>query len=476
MDQPIHIIAYLSRKYPILHADRNKKQSIPTCAYIFPNGQGDVAKFLEGEKNSKSWGDEHGGIYRIWSGTTPEIVLTRSADINAICKNSNTHLKATNNDGGWLMGQLLGSCLGLVSGDEWQQIKLAVARAFAKGEVAGSIEKIECLTKEHFISLHQHARLGGGTLNPVADLRMLPFWIVADHLYGPLTPVLKKQLEQLIPGREALFAQAIRGGIPRFAWSRFLPTKTNRNLSTFKRQWHSFNDTVLRACESEGRNPPIFKMYQAVKDGHITSENMYQTLDEMLFANLDVTMGAISWNVVFLATDQKVQDRVRTEIRGVRSSGDERHFSEYLLSSSTLLASSVLESARLKPLAAFTVPQAAPTTQLLSGFSVPPRTNFVIDTYAINIGNKYWGEDTQSYKPERFLERKTSETRYNYWRFGFGPRQCLGKHLAELMIRVLLVHLLENYELSLPEHSNMDKDPESWITHPNLELICKARS
>lgn len=374
------------------------------------------------------------------------------------------------------MGQLLGSCLGLVSGDEWQRIKLVISRAFKKGEVAGSIGKMESITKEHFMSLQQNGRLGDSTLNPVADLRMLPFWIVADHLYGPLTPVLKGQLEQLIPGREALFAQVIRGGITRFAWSRLLPTKTNRNLSTFKHQWHSFNDAVLRACVSEGRNPPIVQLYQAVRDGYISSENMYQTLDEMLFANLDVTMGAISWNVVFLAIDEVVQDRVRTEIRKKRSSGHETEFSEYLLSSSTLLASSILESARLKPLAAFTVPQAAPTSRILSGFSVPPRTNFVIDTYAINIRNKYWGEDAQSYKLGRFLERKTSDTRYNYWRFGFGPRQCVGKHLAELMIRVLLVHLLENYELSLPEHSNMDKDPESWITHPNLELICKARS
>ncbi|KAF2795568.1 cytochrome p450 monooxygenase GliC [Melanomma pulvis-pyrius CBS 109.77] len=470
------IDTYLLLKHPLLHSDRSQQRPIPTCPYSFPNGQGDVAKFLEGENNSESWAKEHGRIYRIWSGTTPEIVLTRSEDIKTICRDSNSHLKATNNDGGWLMGQMLGSCLGLVSGDEWQRIKSAVSRTFAKGEVAGQIEIIEDLTREHFKALHQHGRLDTGILNPVADLRMLPFWIVADHLYGALAPAMKNQLTQLIPGREALFVRCIQGGVTRFGWSRFLPTKTNRELQIFKRQWHDFNDTVFHACEAEGRTPPIVEMYQAVRSGHITSENMYQTLDEMLFANLDVTMGAISWNLVFLAINEDVQERVRVEIREARNLDDSKKWLEYLLSPSTLLASSILESARLKPLAAFTVPQAAPKGQVLGGFPIPPRTNFVIDTYAINIRNNYWGEDTQAYRPDRFMRKKASATRYHYWRFGFGPRQCLGKYLAESMIRVLLVHFLENYALSLQEDSNMDRDPGSWITHPNLELICKAIS
>ncbi|KAF1950190.1 cytochrome P450 monooxygenase [Byssothecium circinans] len=468
------INTYLLLKYPILHSDRSQRRPIPTCPYTFPNGQGDVAKFFEGEKNSDSWTKEHGRIYRIWSGTTPEVVLTRPEDIKTICRNSNLHLKATNNDGGWLMGQLLGSCLGLVSGDDWQRIKSVVSRTFAKGEMASRIEDMEDLTRQHFTALHQHGKLNAGILNPVAHLRMLPFWIVAYHLYGNLTPALKNQLIELIPVREALFARCIQGGVTRFGWSRFLPTKTNRDLQKFRRQWHDFNDDAFHACEVEGRSPPVVEMYQALRRGYISSENMYQTLDEMLFANLDVTMGAMSWVLVFLAINGDFQELVRAEVCEAHSFGNSEKWSEYLSSSSTLLASSILESARLKPLAAFTVPQAAPTDQVLSGFLVPPRTNFVIDTYAINIRNEYWGEDSRTYRPERFIEKRPSEMRYHYWRFGFGPRQCLGKHLAELMIRILLVHLLENYTLSFQEDNSIDRDPASWITHPNLELICKA--
>jgi len=64
-------------------------------------------------------------------------------------------------------------------------------------------------------------------------------------------------------------------------------------------------------------------------------------------------------------------------------------------------------------------------------------------------------------------------TRYQFWRYGFGPRQCLGKHVADVMIRLLLVHLVENYELGIiDEDQQWKRDPEVWINHPQMQLKC----
>lgn len=46
---------------------------MPTSPYQWPNGQGDVAKFLEGEENSNEWAKSYGRTYRIWSGMKPEV-------------------------------------------------------------------------------------------------------------------------------------------------------------------------------------------------------------------------------------------------------------------------------------------------------------------------------------------------------------------------------------------------------------------
>lgn len=62
---------YLLWRYPIKSIDGER--SIPTCPYVWPDGQGDVAKFLEGEKNNGIWRAEYGGIYRVWSGMSAEM-------------------------------------------------------------------------------------------------------------------------------------------------------------------------------------------------------------------------------------------------------------------------------------------------------------------------------------------------------------------------------------------------------------------
>lgn len=62
---------YLVWRYPVRAIADGRP--VPTCPYQWPNGQGDVAKFLEGEVNNKAWRAQHGHVYRIWSGMSPEM-------------------------------------------------------------------------------------------------------------------------------------------------------------------------------------------------------------------------------------------------------------------------------------------------------------------------------------------------------------------------------------------------------------------
>lgn len=410
----------------------------------------------------------------------PYRVLTDPEDVKTVFKDSDLHCKGINNDAGWLMGELLGSCLGLTSGAQWRQVRAATGEAFTYHGAAASISRITAITREYLKDLSRHDRLAKGKLDPVKDLRMLSFWIVADDLYGDLTPDLRSQLQSLIPLREGLFDRVIRGGVTRFSWSRLLPTSTNRDLDQFQERWRRFNDTVYAKCQQTKDQTTMVSLYKAWHAGSITKEQALQTLDEMLFANLDVTIGGLSWNFLFLAANRDVQSQLRGEITQARTrlqvaeeNLSQSRWEKYVLRSDTLLAASILESARLKPLAAFSVPQAAPTARIVGEFSVPAGTNFVVDTHALNIRNKYWGADGTAYRPSRFLDRKASEMRYHYWRFGFGARQCLGKYFADLIIRALVAELVENYELRLHATTGWDKNPGTWITHPDTEIQCE---
>lgn len=208
-----------------------------------------------------------------------------------------------------------------------------------------------------------------------------------------------------------------------------------------------------------------------------------QTLDEVLFANLDVTTGAISWLIVNMAGNHEAQSRLHTEMSsalGPGGSADSEAFQNYVNWSGTFLAACVAESSRVRPVAAFSVPQAPPTDRVVGGFRIPGGTSVMVDAYALNIRNPFWGADSAAFRPERWESLKASETRYQMWRFGFGPRVCMGRHIAEKMLRVVLALLVWDSELGLRGRGlegggSFDTDPVSWITHPDVSVECRPR-
>ena len=402
-------------------------------------------------------------------------VLTSPEHLQAVFKDSNRHFKAVNSNSGYLMSQVLGQCVGLISGTEWRDVHNITEVPFLHSKTTNYIPLAIRRTEQCFLNLHAHSQLNEGLINPTGDLKLLPFWIVAEILYGDLSSEQEKELRELIPLREELFKHVIKGGVVRMWWSKYLPIEANRSLDRFKARWVAFNNAAYRRAIELGNDTPIIDMFKTTEDGTIGKEQLYQTLDEMLYGNLDVTTGGISWCLVFLAAHQRVQDKLRDEIDlSIKQDGD---LEQYFLRSSTFLAACISESARLKPIAAFSIPQSAPTDRVVGGFNVPAGTNFIVDSYALNIRNDFWGPDRVSYRPERFLESPATNMRYNFWRFGFGPRQCMGKYVVDLIIRVLLAHLVTNYKLDLSNAGEeWQRNPEAWITHPNMQIRCTRRN
>ncbi|KAI1288611.1 cytochrome P450 [Xylaria venustula] len=477
------INVHLNNRYPVLSQGDNDTITIPTCPYRWPNGQGDVAKFLEGEENSLRWLKEHGSIYRVWAGMTPEMyiiyfgtvlirgsVLTQPEDVKTIIfKDSDLHVKASNNDAGWLIGQLLGKCIGLVSGSEWRKSRASVGDHFTFKSTSHFIQRIVEITKAYFSDLFD-GRSNHGLITPSEDLRLLPFWVVAEYIYGPLTPHARDQLESLIPLRDSLFRTVIQGGVTRFEVSSYLPSSTNRDLQDFKQKWRVLNDEMYDASKRSHNSTVLTHMYESIHESGPSLDNVLQTMDEMLFGNLDVTIGALSWNPILLASNPAFTAELHEELTAVRN----RDWAHYLARSDTLLACSILEAARLRPIAAFSIPQAAPETRVTGGYSVPGRTNFVVDTHALNIRNPYWGVDGREYRPSRFMNTNSVDMRYHDWRFGFRPRQCLGKYIADFIIRSIVVHLV--LDLTLLPGSSWDKNPETWIAQSAAAIRYKRRN
>ena len=136
-------------------------------------------------------------------------VITQPEDVQAIFSDSDKHSKASNNDAGWLMEELLGKCLDLISGQAWQNALAVTAAPFTHKASREYVTLIFKATEDYFKILEKPGNLKNGFINPIDDLRLLPFWVVIEILYGKLSTPQREEFINIIPIRELLFKRMI---------------------------------------------------------------------------------------------------------------------------------------------------------------------------------------------------------------------------------------------------------------------------
>jgi len=201
--------------------------------------------------------------------TSLHSVVTRPEHVQAVFRDSDRHFKARNNDSGYLMGEVLGQCVGLLSGEQWKRLRSRVELPFLHKATIAHFPSITRQVEGYFTALEERRGLSDGKFDPVADIKMLPFLCLAEVVYGDLSDKQISQLEGLAPQRERLFTYIIKGGIGRYAWSRYLPTAANKLLAQFQEDWLKFNLEAYERAKSLGSQAPLVDLWEAAQAGEL---------------------------------------------------------------------------------------------------------------------------------------------------------------------------------------------------------------
>ncbi|QPH11341.1 hypothetical protein C2857_003059 [Epichloe festucae Fl1] len=422
------------------HPVRDSQGSqIPGPHWQWLNGQ-TLDKFLNGREKAREW-QGFGPIYRIWACSKPEVVITKPEDVRAFHTDSSSHNKARSSNAGWLFHQLLGSCMGLVNGTRWKKIRSEFGPSFVYSAITQKALDISKDAKRYVEKFEDSPSLTVHVANAVSRF---PFFCTANHLYGELSSEEQLELWELGQRNLRIMGHVLSGGLFRFPIARFLYRSATHDLEIFLNDWTMFNQRMYHARVNNDSQPPIVSLWGKVLDGTLTEGEVVHTLSEILFANLDVSTGSLSWLVIYLATEKDIQSQVVAEMRQNIDNLD-----SYCALKKTILAYSVLETLRLRP---FT---------------------------AINYNRQFWGEKNEIFDPNRFKSIKQLELRYNLFTFGMGTRKCLGSHFAELMMKYFIIHLLDTYSLDMPmgkETGAEDTSMHTWVPIPDKKIVMRRRS
>ncbi|KAF7936254.1 uncharacterized protein EAE98_002473 [Botrytis deweyae] len=435
-------------------------QKIPGPSWEWPHGQF-VDKFIDGKSKSSLWYG-YGPVYRIWCRTIPEVVLTSSIDMKEFYSDARVHEKSRSSNGGWYFHQILGDCLGLINGSRHRRLRNIFESHFTRRAVAHRYSDMNDYSLSFLQSISPTEGNESSVLHASSAFMKYPLLCTAEIIYGPMEGGEKNELCEIGPGRLNLMRYVL-------SYTSFCTGITAiYELSNFKRRWKDFNAKMAGTRGISSPSTPIVTAWRSIERKEVTENEVLQTLDEMLFTNLDVTTNALTWLIILLGEITECQSKLRNEIH------DSIDIEAYCNRRDTFLHFCFLETLRVRPIAAFTMPESSPMDKVLGGFLVRPGTSVTIDTLQINNGKEFWGSDSADFRPERFADIDRSALKYNFFTWGFGNRDCLGQHLAELSIKIMVANLVKGYEVTICEAQKSDGEfrlaKNSWVPLSDVHI------
>ncbi|XP_074618065.1 cytochrome P450 10-like [Acropora palmata] len=176
----------------------------------------------------------------------------------------------------------------------------------------------------------------------------------------------------------------------------------------------------------------------------ISFKEITSNLIELLFPAIETTSFTTLWTLYLLARNPDLQKQLHDEVTSVLKPGE--HATPAALQKMPFLRGCVKETLRMYP-AAWENTRFLDEDIIIRGYRIPPNTMIRIPLYVMGRDPEMF-DDPLQYKPERWLRDDTQRSLYHPFAslpFGFGPRMCIGRRVAELEMHLFLSQVSQNF-------------------------------
>lgn len=195
----------------------------------------------------------------------------------------------------------------------------------------------------------------------------------------------------------------------------------------------------------------------------------------MLFTNIDITGMVLTSVIHNMAKNQRFRNSLVNEMSTEKARpgytlldyiGRQDTFLHFTISESirvtppTSMTSNSLRKgadANMDPYTVFSLPECNESPKCIAGYRIPARTPTIIDIRRLHASQDVWGPDAEVFRPERFAELDPIKYRFGFVRWGIGRDKCLGKNMADAVLKLAVMAVLDRYFISMA--------PEIW--NPN---------
>ncbi|KAI9277181.1 cytochrome P450 [Phascolomyces articulosus] len=185
-----------------------------------------------------------------------------------------------------------------------------------------------------------------------------------------------------------------------------------------------------------------------------------------LIAGSDTTSNTTGFAVIELLNNPETFAKLRAEIDAIPMRPDQKLLEHEQLKKLPYLNAVINENLRLNPISADLIQRRADKDMLLNrDLFVPKNTVIYSNPYRTHLDPKYWPEPTK-FIPERWLEGSDIPADTDaFFPFSVGTRNCIGKGMAMMQMRLSLANLTKFYDFkAIPEEMEKSGERLSFIT------------
>ncbi|CAG5088168.1 Oidioi.mRNA.OKI2018_I69.PAR.g11760.t1.cds [Oikopleura dioica] len=177
----------------------------------------------------------------------------------------------------------------------------------------------------------------------------------------------------------------------------------------------------------------------------LTETEIISQIFVIFVAGYETTKTLLQTAFYHLAKDQKLQQEVLKEVRGL-----DEHYDNLNPKKMPLTCAVLHECLRLFPPVGIHLRWCEADT-MVNGIPMTRGASIEVPVDLLHTMEEYWGEDAHEFNPYRFIEDPELEKAPFFLPFGAGPRNCIGLRFANIEARLAIQRLVSNYEVSLPE-------------------------
>jgi len=397
---------------------------------------------------------EYGDIYNVNSNLYTIYVTANPKHIQEIMvTNKKDYAKS---DDYKILQYSLGNGLLTSEGEFWKKQRRIAQPAFHRSSMKKLLDIMIASTQQTIDSWK-----GKSQVQVTDEMNFLTLDIVTKCLFGTKLETDYAKIQETITVENEYLAERIMKPFKPPFW---VPTSKNRAYRKARAYSSSLILDIIKARqENPSEHHDLLSMLMNAEDED-TGEKMsnQQLKDESItifVAGHETTANALSWTFYLLTQHPEKLQLLQEEIDRVLQGKDpdfqnlkELQYTQMVLE----------ESMRLYPPAWTIVRKVANDTEM-KGYTFKKETRLILDVYMLHRHPDYW-ENPTHFKPERFeSEQKKKRHKYAYIPFGAGQRMCIGNNFAMMEMKIVLVMLLQQFNVSLAANAP-EVVPEPLIT------------